>query len=300
MNEDTRKRVQEVIQELNYKPNAVARSLFKKESKTIGFIVPDITNPFFPALVRSVEDYINQKGFTIILSNSDENPEKEKHYLDIMKQKYVDGVIMVTNTLDHEQISTYSMPIVLLDRPIHADVPSVFVDNRLGGRLATEHLLKQGCQRIAHIKGPEKVINADDRYQGYLDVVGKLPWFSKQYIVSGNYDKNTAMEVTKKLLQNHPEIDGIFAGNDMMALGVLKAAEQLGIKVPEQLAIIGFDDIDLTEMTSPELSSVAQPVYEVGKKAAEMLIHLIEGKNLEKKQYIFDVELIERKSSKRL
>ncbi|MDQ0352374.1 LacI family transcriptional regulator [Alkalibacillus filiformis] len=299
VNEDTRKKVEVAVESLNYKPNSVARSLFKKQSKTIGIIVPDITNPYFPELVRGVEDYLIQKGFTTILCNSDEDPEKERLYLDVMKQKYVDGAIIVSNTIERELIDGYDMPVVALDRSIHHDIPTFAIDNRDGGRIAAEHLLEVGCTRIGHIKGPDKVENADNRYLGYLDVVMHKDWFHSGYVVEGNFDQKQAVEVTKELLQNDREIDGIFAGNDTMALGALKAAESLNLNVPEDIAIIGFDGIDLTEMTKPELSTLSQPIYQMSREAAEALVALIEGELVQEKENIFPTTLIKRQSTKR-
>ncbi|PKR77925.1 transcriptional regulator [Halalkalibacillus sediminis] len=297
VNNNTKKRVEQAIERLDYQPNSVARSLFKKESKTIGFIVPDISNPFFPMLVRAAEDYLNKKGFTIILCNSDEEIEKEQEYLNVMKQKYVDGVIAVSNHLTKEQVESYPMPIVALDRPIEGDIPSFSVDNRAGGVMATEYLKEIGCRKIAHIRGPEQVLNATERYKGYVDVVGNEKWFSSSLVVHGEYDKKIATQVAKKLLQEQPDIDGVFAGNDMMALGVLKAAEELELHVPEDVAVIGFDGIDLTEMTSPELSTISQPLFDVGTKAAMALVDMIQGRNLSETKNLFPLTLMKRQST---
>ncbi|GAA0469537.1 LacI family DNA-binding transcriptional regulator [Alkalibacillus silvisoli] len=299
VNEDTRKKVEAAVEELNYKPNSVARSLFKKQSKTIGIIVPDITNPYFPELVRGVEDYLIKKGFTTILCNSDEDPEKERLYLDVMKQKYVDGVIIVSNMAEREFIDECDIPMVALDRNVHQEMPAFVIDNRDGGRVATEHLFDVGCKRVAHIKGPDQVINSEERYEGYIEVVNGRDWFQDSFVVSGNFEQKQAAQVTKQLLNKHPEIDGIFAGNDAMAVGVLKAAESLNLKVPEDLAIIGFDGIDLTEMTSPELTTLSQPIYQMSRDAAKALITLIEGKTIKQKENLFPLQLLKRQSTKR-
>ncbi|TCP24970.1 LacI family transcriptional regulator [Scopulibacillus darangshiensis] len=299
VNDETRKKVLETMDALKYKPNNVARSLFKKQTKTIGLIVPDITNPFFPQLARAVEDVTNEKGYTIILGNSDEKPEKEQRYLDILEQKYVDGIIMATNTLPIEHIKLLDKPIVVVDRAIHADVPTIVVQNRKGAKAAVNHLKGIGCQRIAHIKGPEHVDNANERCQGYLDIVGTEPWFTPEFVVDGNYTTKESYHAAVKLLRNHPEIDGIFAGNDLMATGVLKAAHELGISIPDELAVIGFDGIDMCETTHPELSTLAQPIYQIGEAAAELLIDLIEKKQISESFKEYPVDLIIRGSTKR-
>lgn len=298
VNEDTRKKVESAISKLNYKPNAVARSLFKKQSKTIALIVPDIKNPFFPELARAIEDFLNSKEYTLILCNSDENEDKERKYLEVMKQKYVDGIIIVTSTLTPKHVEENGIPIIALDRPIEKNIPFVTANNFEGARQAVQFLKAQGCKKIAHIRGPENVNSAEQRLQGYLAEVGLDPWFSEEYIVAGNFNVVQTTEMTKKLLTEHPDIDGIFAGNDYMAVGVIKAALQMGFKVPEDLAVIGFDDIDLCKLTSPEISTMAQPIYQMGFTAAKLLFDLIEGRTVEKMHNEFEVKLIERQSTR--
>ncbi len=298
VNEDTKKNVLQAIERLEYKPNSVARSLFKKQSRTIGLIVPDITNPFFPELARAVEDVTNDKGYTIILGNSDEKPSKERAYLDMMEQKYVDGIIIATNTLNYEQLQALKKPVVVIDRYIHADVPTVVVENYNGAGVAVDHLKASGCKVIAHIRGPVHVVNANERCQGYIDAVQKEPWYSPVYIVGGQYTIKDAYESTKQLLTDYPEVDGIFAGNDLMAIGAMKAARELGRQMPDDLSIIGFDGINMSETTFPELSTMVQPIYEIGEAAANLLIDLVEKKPITEKFFHFPVKLEERASTK--
>lgn len=300
VNEETRKRVSEAITKLNYKPNAVARSLFKKQSKTIALIVPDIKNPFFPEIARAIEDVMNDSDYTLILCNSDENEEKEKKYLDMMKQKYVDGIIIVTSTLAPKHIEENGIPIIALDRPIGKNVPSVTVNNYEGAKQAVQYLKALGCQKIAHIRGPKNVMNADERYKGYIAEVGNDSWFQNDYIVNGNYNIEQTTKATTELLTKHPDIDGIFAGNDYMAVGVVKAATQMGKSIPDDLSIIGFDGIELGKLTNPEITTMSQPIYEIGREAARLLLDLIEGKKVAKMHHQFHVTLIEGQSTKAL
>ncbi|WP_017728872.1 LacI family DNA-binding transcriptional regulator [Halalkalibacterium ligniniphilum] len=300
VNEDTRKKVLAAIQALNYTPNSVARSLYKKSSKTIGLIVPDIKNPFFPELARAVEDVLNKNNYTLILCNSDEKAGKEKEYIEVLKQKYVDGFIIVTSTLTASDVDGLNVPIISLDRIFESNVPIIASKNYEGARKATRYLIDIGCKKIAHIRGPLHISTADDRCFGYYDEMESNGMLEETLIANGSYDIKKTTEVTKELLLNNPDVDGIFAGNDVMAVGVLKAAEQTGRVVPDDLAVIGFDGIYLCEVTSPQLSTIAQPIYEMGYRAAETLINLIEGR-FEKSQgsYSFDVQLIERQSTKR-
>lgn len=298
VNEETRKKVLLAISNLDYVPNEVARSLFKKQSKTIALIVPDIKNPFFPEIARAIEDVLSSQEYTLILCNSDEKVEKEIMYLDVMKQKYVDGIIIVTSTLTPKHIEKRDIPIVALDRPISVDIPSVTVNNFEGAIQAVQHLKKIGCKKIAHIRGPRAVSNADERYEGYIEQVANEPWFCPDLVVNGNYNVLETTEATKELLTKFPDIDGIFAGNDYMAVGVLKAAEQLGIQIPEDLSLIGFDGIQLGQLTSPEITTMAQPIYELGATAAELLLEMIEGKPIPKLHQQFQVTLMNGQSTK--
>ncbi|PEQ82476.1 transcriptional regulator [Bacillus sp. AFS006103] len=300
VNEETRKKVLLAIEKLNYVPNEVARSLFKKQSKTIALIVPDIKNPFFPEVARAIEDVMSSQEYTLILCNSDGNVEKEIMYLDVMKQKYVDGIIIVTSTLTPKHIESRDIPIVALDRPISSELPSVSVNNFEGAKQAVQYLKAIGCKKIAHIRGPHKISNADERYKGYLAEVGHEPWFHPDLVVDGNYHVEQTTEAATRLLLMNLDIDGIFAGNDYMAVGVLKAARKLGIRVPDDLSLIGFDGIQLSQLISPEITTMAQPIYELGSTAAELLLKLIEGKMVEKFDYQFEVSLMKGQSTKAL
>ncbi|MED4402196.1 LacI family DNA-binding transcriptional regulator [Metabacillus fastidiosus] len=297
VSEDTRKKVEQAIAELNYRPNEVARSLFKKQSKTIGLIVPDITNPYFPELAKAVEDTAMKLGYTMILCNSDEDIEKEQRYLDILLQKYVDGIIVFSNTLSMDQIRKLNIPIVSIDREISKDLPTIVVNNKKGAKLASSFLREKGCKRIAHLRGPYGIVNADERYAGYMDVVAEEEWFHEGYIVNGDYDMHSSIEATTELLRLHPEIDGIFAASDTMAIGAIKAVHKLGMKVPEDISIIGFNGIRLSEATTPELTTIVQPIYELGETALTMLVKLIEQQPMEEIFYKLDVHLVEREST---
>ncbi len=233
----------------------------------------------------------------MILCNTDEDKEKEQRYLDVLLQKYVDGIIVSSNTLSARQIDELNIPIVSIDREISKGIPTIVVENSKGARMATRFLKEKGRLRIAHIRGPEGIVNADERCEGYREVVSQEPWFKESYIVNGNYDMKSSIEATIELLRAHPEVDGIFAGNDTMAIGTVKAVHQLGLKVPEDMAVIGFDGIALAKATTPELTTIEQPISEFGKKAATMLVNLIDKEPVEQTFYKLDVHLVERHST---
>ncbi|MBR3118640.1 LacI family DNA-binding transcriptional regulator [Oceanobacillus profundus] len=297
VNESTMQRVRQAIEQLNYRPNDVARSLFKGKSKMIALFVPDIMNPFFPELARAVEDISNKHGYTFILCNTDNQNDKEIAYLNALLQKSIDGIILVSSTMTTNQVKDMKVPVIALDRKINPDLISVTVNNYEGARQAVQYLKNQGCKRIAHVSGPENISNARERFKGYLDEVRDEEWFHSDFICVGNYAVNEAFEATKNLLKRNPEIDGIFVANDLMGVGVLKAAESLKIKIPNELSVIGFDGIELGNITSPSLTTMAQPIYSIGKRAAEILIQKIEHPNTVIKSEEHKVKLTTREST---
>ncbi|SFE21100.1 transcriptional regulator, LacI family [Lentibacillus persicus] len=297
VNDETKKRVKDAIQQLNYLPNDVARSLFKGRSKMIALFVPDITNPFFPELARAVEDVTNQYDYTFVLCNTDNDIEKQMDYLNALQQKSVDGFIIVSSTIKKEHLQHIQVPIVALDRIISSDISSVTVNNRSGSRQVVQYLKSIGCQRIAHVAGPEHVDNAIYRMRGYLDEVKEEAWFNSSYVVSGKYNFDAAREAAMALLSELPEVDGIFAGNDLMGAGVLNAAASLGKNVPGDLAVAGFDGIAIGETLTPTLTTMAQPIYEIGAKAAEILMTHIQSLEHHVTAKEYSVKLIERQST---
>ncbi|MGP4106467.1 LacI family DNA-binding transcriptional regulator [Virgibacillus sp. L01] len=298
VNPTTKERVKQAIEQLNYLPNDVARSLFKGRSKMIALFVPDIMNPYFPELARAVEDVTNHHEYTFVLCNTDDDIEKELTYLNALQQKSVDGFIIVSSTISEEHINKINAPIVALDRILSSKLSSVTVNNREGARQAVQYLKSTGAKRIAHICGPDHAGNTKTRLQGYLDEVKNDKWFLSSYIVPGEYNFEIAKQSTIKLLTDHPEIDAIFAGNDLMGAGALSAAANLGINVPADLSIIGFDGIAIGETTTPALTTMAQPIYEIGSKAAEMLIQQITDNQSIIKSEEFKVVLKERQSTR--
>lgn len=301
VNPETARQVLKAIEQLQYEPNAVARGLAGKKMGIIALILPDILNPFFPALARGVEDVAHKKGLTVILGNSDDLGLKESTYIRALKKKYVDGFIFASNTIREEDVEALrkeGIPIVLLDRGLNtASCAVIRSNNREGAKLAVQHLIGQGCQKIAHIYGPQEFITARERMLGYEEVAGGLSEYSPSLMVQGNFDMESGRKAVEQLLARHPDLDGIFAGNDLMAVGALKALHERGIRVPEQVKVCGFDGISLTEITEPELTTVAQPVYEMGGLAARILLDEIENGIRENKLIELEAILIPRKST---
>lgn len=293
---EAKAKVLEAMKNLNYEPNAVARTLYHKTSNIIGLVVPDITNPFFPQLARAVEDVANQLGYTVILCNTDENAEKEKKYIHALKQKYVDGLILSASELDRTDYENLAVPCVALDRIIGDTIPSVVSDNKEGAKRATQHLIDKGCSFLIHLKGPEDVIPAEERAEGFKEVVNDRA--VANVVANAEFNMNQAEKVMTDLLKKYPYADGVFASSDITAAGATKAVQRMGFTIPNEFQIIGFDGIPFGEMFSPSISTIAQPIYDMGRIATELLIKVIGGKKLLKKHVRLPVELIERETTK--
>lgn len=297
----TKEEVLKVIKELNYVPKSVAQVLAGKKMKALALMVPDISNPFFAELAKAVEDTAYQKGFTVFLCNSDDQDNKKKLYIDVLKRKSIDGMILATHQLDKKVFDQCrDIPLVLMDRAyIHEDCTVITTQNRQGVKLAIEHLLSIGCRKIAHIYGPQELITAKERLLAYLDAVKDFSWASDTLLAPGYFQIEGGRKAMRTLMERHPDLDGVFVGNDTMAIGALKELHQMRISVPEKVAICGFDGIPITQMIEPELTTIEQPIYELGRQAAQVLIERIEGKGGVKKHIQLNVKLKIRDSTRR-
>lgn len=301
----TRARIQEILKETGFQPSGVARGLATGKSRTVGLIIPDITNPFYPLLVRGVETALNESGYSLLLCNSDRSIVKEKDYVRVLMEKGVDGIILDSAESDCdcqlELIEQKGVPFVLLDRLIdgRSRPYGVFVDNRQGARLAASHLLsREGCV-LVFINGPADLSQSILRRAGVEDVVREraLPAGSLR-VVNGDYSIESGYRLTIELLDQATEgrlpFSAVFACNDLMAVGVLRALKQRGIEVPGQVELVGFDDIELAHLVDPPLSTVSQPALEMGARSAELLLRLIGGKAPRPKTLIMMPKLVLR------
>jgi len=292
---DSRAKVEQAIEALNYSPNAVARSLYKKQSKSIGFIIPDITNPFFPQLFRAVEKTLISQGYSALLFNSDDQLDRVSDFIETMKTGYAAGLIIVSDKIKEEHLAKLSMPIVAIDRIISDNIPSITVNNYKNAREAVSYLVQQGCSKIAHVKGPDGVYTSEERLRGYCDETSAQGL--SQIIACGNYELMTSFQAIIDLLAENPDIDGIFAGNDIMAVGIIKALAKLKIKIPKQIKVIGFDGIEWGTTITPELTTMEQPIEQIGIKSGELLLDIIEGSTKGPQHFSFDAKLIVRDST---
>ena len=290
-------RIEQAIRELDYKPSSIARSLSKKQSNIIGLIVPDIKNPYFPELARAVEDMAWSYGYTVVLCNSDEQTEKELLYIERLSQTYVAGLIVTTSLMDPSVYMSINTPIVALDRIIDVAIPTVATDNRKGAKLGTKYLLTNGAENLLCIRGPQGLKTADDRLTGFLEATDEQGL--DPIVVTTSFDFKDAAKVIEQTLMLHPQVDGIFASSDTLAIAALHIAHKLEKRVPEELQIVGFDGIALGEMVSPALTTVGQDLYKMGAAAATMLIEQIEGKEMKQTILNIDAQLIVRGTTRK-
>lgn len=298
---ETEELVLQVIESLSYTPNMVAQGLSKRQSSTVGLIVPTITNPFFPEIARAVEDVAKKNNFNVLLCNTDDRRDEMLDYINTLSSQYVGGILISSHNVIEEDMQTLSdlnIPIVMMDRVLkNKEFSTITVNNREGGRIATKHLLDVGCKRIAHIRGLEKEVNAKERMLGYKDIVSKLPWFDQSWIGVSEYSVRNGYQVAKELFFRHRDIDGIFVSNDLIAIGVLKAVYELGLEAPKDIAIVGFDGIDMSGLTVPGITTIQQPIYQIGELATEELITNIKNKDMLPTEYVLDVNLVIRGST---
>ncbi len=296
VDEEKKERVLRVISETGFVPNEVARSLFKKSAKIIGLILPSIKNPFFTQMASAIEKTADEHGYRLVLCNTGNQPEKEISALQMLASMNADGIILTTsNGQLHDYVEQCRIPVIITDRRLALDAACYIHSNHYeGGRQAALHLIECGCKKIVCIKGPQDISSARARYEGYSKVCEEKN--IKQYTVECDYDFNAGIEVAEEILKKYPGVDGIIACNDLVAISVYKVLHKKGIRVPDDIQIIGFDNINLSELLTPELTTIAQPIEAIGKKAAELIINK-EEQDIEK-EFIFETKLIIRETTK--
>lgn len=305
MSEETRKKIEATIKELNYQPNIIARSLKQKTTYTVGVVVANILHTFSTHVIRSVEDFFHEHNFHIIVCNADDQPEKERNYIEMLRAKQVDGIIIFPTggNIDlYEQMKKDRFPVVFMDRTIEElAIETVMLDNRLAARLAVDHFVQQGYERIAIVTTSiiRKISPRVERIQGYKDALESHGIeINPAYIRSA--DAGELPAVLHDLFQSDPPPQAILAGNDIVLIEVLKFMHQRRLKIPDDVAVIGIDEVPFAGFYSPPITTVAQPAKEMAKEAAERLLRQIrkeEGRGEEPLIKRFAPTLIVRDSS---
>ncbi|MCL4515946.1 MAG: LacI family transcriptional regulator [Firmicutes bacterium] len=300
--EETRNRILQAIEELQYRPNAVARSLRLKTTGTVGMIIPDITNPFFPEIIKGAESAASERELSLILCNTDENPEKERSYIELLTEKQVDGILLASAYIQDETVDLVTkrkIPYVLVNRTARNAVgASVRVDDVLGAQLAIQHLVALGHRRIAHISGLLYTETGLDRLEGYRRTLNQcqIPFLS-EYMVEARFSERDGYLAMERLLALPDPPTGVFAANDLIALGAMSAIRDHGWSVPEDISVVGFNDTWLAEKVHPPLTSVKVPLYDMGYLAVESLARKILGETMPQDKIVLKPELMIRRST---
>ncbi|MBB5325394.1 LacI family transcriptional regulator [Anoxybacillus tepidamans] len=305
ISEKTRKKVLKVMETLHYQPSMVASALTGKRTRTIGLIIPDVANPFFAEIARKVEDRGRELGFNVLMCNTDNNPETEEMYLSLLKQKSVDGIIIGTTTKNYTVLNELlheHFPIAFIAQDIpELAIDVVRVDDFLGGYQAVSHLVSLGHKKIAIMLGNLNRTSDKDRLQAYRQVLQENGLeYDERLVIYTDYSMEAGKRAAFELLRSPQKPTAIFACFDSLAVGVYQAAKEMGLCIPEDLSVVGFDNTILATIVDPPLTTVAQPIDEMGRQVVDLIIREIEGEKNMKQRVILPPELIVRHSTKQL
>ncbi|RAK16882.1 LacI family transcriptional regulator [Anoxybacillus vitaminiphilus] len=303
ISEKTRKKVLEVMETLHYQPSIVASALTGKRTRTIGLIIPDVANPFFSEIARKVEDRGRELGFNVLMCNTDNNPDTEEMYLSLLKQKSVDGIIIGTTTKNYtvlNELLRENFPIALIAQDIpELAIDVVRVDDFLGGYLATSHLVSLGHKKIAIMLGNLSRTSDKYRFQAYRQVLEENGLeYNEKLVICTDYSMEDGKRAALELLKSSQRPTAIFACFDALAVGVYQAAKELGLNIPNDLSVVGFDNTILATIVDPPLTTIAQPIDEMGRQVVDLLVRGIEEEKHTKQRVILPPELIIRNSTK--
>ncbi len=300
VSDQVRSKVEAAIAELGYVPSGVARSLRVRATGTLGLLLPNASNPYFAELARGIEDHAERNGYSVILCNSDDDIDKQLRYLRVLLERRIDGLIVATVASDAafaQALAALRVPLVLVDRSLEGvSADQLRVDHEQGAYMATRHLLELGHRRIVCIGGPASTQVVQLRAGGYrraLDEAG----IEAQAVVDCAFTSPAGHAAAQVLLAGEQRPTAIFAGNDMIALGVLRAAAERGLQVPQQLSVVGFDDIEVSRYLHPALTTVGQRIGQLGEQAAERLLARIRKPGLAAEQRLIEPTLMLREST---
>ncbi len=283
------------MKELNYHPNEVARSLSKKSTNTIGVIVPHIRHPYFAETVSNLENAAEKRGYKIILCNSHGKEHKEREYLEMCTSNRVAGIIVFSAGVAVEEFEGFDIPIITVERFVENGTAAVECDNRQGGCLAAQHLIDCGCKKLLHLSGvKENSMPADDRSKGFAEVCRKNGVsYTELSTDLDQYNNLDYRKMLEKAFEEYTDVDGVFASSDLIAAQALQVLHGMGKKVPEDIQLVGFDDVYLSQLTIPPLTTIHQPVKEMNTMAVDLLIDAAKGKTVAKRS-LLPVTLVKR------
>jgi DNA-binding LacI/PurR family transcriptional regulator len=301
VSENLRIRVLESIDALDYIPNQVGRSLRRQTTNIIGLVITDIQNPFFTSILRGVQDVFQEHKLVVLTANSDENPTQELLHLQILRSQGVRGLIFAPARSDYYGLEYLfnGMAVVAIDRlPLNINVDSVIVDNVAGAKVATQHLLDLGHRRIGFIAGISKVTTGKDRLRGYLEALQEAGLHRiDELIQDGSFLQKGGYKAMSNLLDLPIPPTAIVSSNNLMSLGALQALHERGVKIPDEIAVVGFDDMPWAPCLQPPLTVIAQPTYEIGRQAAHLLLERFESPDFPARNLVLETNLIIRAST---
>ena len=297
----TREKVLHAIQELNYQPNLLGRNLRRSETRMILILLPTISNTFYSKVVKGMEDTGHRNGYNVMICTTNSEKQREEIYLNILKNKLADGVIFLAPEIDAQELSKIgkSFPVVqCCEYKENADVPSVSIDNEAAAYHAVQYLISSGHRRIGMISSNSTFISTVHRENGYKKAIQEagIEW-NPNLIVYGNYGFRSGLNKTRQLLDMEDRPTAIFAISDMMAIGAIRAAQEKGLRVPDDVAVIGFDNVSFLSMIVPKLTTIAQPQYEMGAAAMDILLQRIKNETVQVQHIRMGYELIVRDST---
>ncbi len=271
----TRERILAAASELGYRPSGIARSLKSRTTRTFGLIVTDIENPFFPQLVRAVEDAARDEGYALLLCNASEDPDREGAYLDLLAERRVDGVVIAASSLGvhhREWLAASPLPVVLVNCGAPGvELPSIASDNVDGGRMAAQHLLDLGHRRIGVLTAPPRNVDGPDRLAGVREALSRALGLPDPPVAMDDAGVQGGERAMRRLLADGPDPTGVVAYNDLMAIGAMRAIRASGRRVPDDISLVGFDDVDLAAYVDPPLTTIVQATAAMGRWAVEQL-----------------------------
>ena len=297
-----RDRVLAAARELHYEPNAAARTLRSNRSATIGLLISDLRNPFFTEALRGIEDLAQSRGYTVILANSEEDPVRETACLRALRARHVDGLILASagdRYAELDELVQASFPIVLLDRDVAGlNVSAVMLDNVAAARAAVRHLIDLGHRRVGMVMGRPQISSTNERRAGYVQALAEARLsLDDALVVSGGSTIEGGAAAADVLLQRRFPPTAIFVANNLMTIGALAAIERHGLTVPRDIAVVGFDDFPWADVLRPRLTTIAQPLYELGRTAAEVLLEQLSGSGAQPRRVRLPGTLVIRDSS---
>lgn len=303
LSDDTVARVAKAAEDLKYRPNAIARSLRTSRTMTVGMLVPDIENPLFPPIVRGMEDELARSGYTVILANTDNDAEHERAVTQSLLARQIDGLAIASARLDHEGlewINDQSMPLVFVNRlETEHGVPSVIPDDAAGTSALMKHLFGLGHSKIAQISGPQRLSTSRARWEGYKKGLRKhgVKLDRSRVVFADSYSIEAGAKACRDLLDAGADFTAIFASNDLIAIGCLETLAGAGIGVPEDVSLVGYNDLRLVDRLNPALTTVRVPKYEMGVTAARLLLGRMKGEDESEIHVVLEPELVIRQST---